>query len=198
LSALFSLPGAAPSPALARSWGGLAVYGRSPSKCLPPGVGDRQPRHLDPPPPAHIARRPRSGQRRASAAPGAGRPPKPRCGLTALGPSLSLGLLLPVRTRVGIDDAAPGGHHARPERWHWHVIGPRVRIQGSSGGGGTASDTASDRTPLARMLPKRAVASQSDCGGLWPIVAVDRLFCFCSISAMAARIRGIFGAPKLA
>jgi heme-degrading monooxygenase HmoA len=35
-------------------------------------------------------------------------------------------LFLPVRPRVGADDPATGAHHARPERGHRHVIGPRV------------------------------------------------------------------------
>ena len=38
---------------------------------------------------------------------------------------------------VRADDATPGAHHARPERWHWHVIGPRA----PSFGAGTASTT---------------------------------------------------------
>jgi hypothetical protein len=28
---------------------------------------------------------------------------------------------------IGTDDAAASAHHARTKRWHWHVIGPRVR-----------------------------------------------------------------------
>jgi hypothetical protein len=42
---------------------------------------------------------------------------------------LPLGLLPPVRPGVSADDAASGAHHTRAERWHWHVIGPRVRTQ---------------------------------------------------------------------
>jgi hypothetical protein len=38
-------------------------------------------------------------------------------------------LLPPVRPGIGTDDSAAGAHHAWAERWHWHVIGPRVRAQ---------------------------------------------------------------------
>ena len=50
----------------------------------------------------------------------------PRRSASAAQPRRSL---LPVRPGVGTDDAAPGAHHARAERWHWHVIGPRVGAQ---------------------------------------------------------------------
>jgi hypothetical protein len=43
------------------------------------------------------------------------------------GQALTRRLLLPVRPRIGADDAAARAHHARPERRHRHVIGPRVR-----------------------------------------------------------------------
>jgi hypothetical protein len=38
-------------------------------------------------------------------------------------------LLPPVRPGVGTDDSAAGAHHARAERWHCHVIWPRVGAQ---------------------------------------------------------------------
>jgi hypothetical protein len=43
------------------------------------------------------------------------------------GQALALWLFLPVRPSVGTDDSTAGAHHAWPERWHRHVIGPRVR-----------------------------------------------------------------------
>jgi hypothetical protein len=57
-------------------------------------------------------------------------------------------LLPPVRPGIGTDDAAVGAHHARAERWHWHVVGPAVRAQDRPVV--TQQHTSSDRTPLAR------------------------------------------------
>jgi hypothetical protein len=61
-------------------------------------------------------------------------------------------LLSPVRPDVGADDAAAGAHHPRAKRRHSNVIRPRL---GADDGRmwQSSHDTASDRTPLARMLP---------------------------------------------
>jgi hypothetical protein len=50
----------------------------------------------------------------ATVAPGADRGSSP----LHPGQALALWLFPPVRPRVGTDDAAPGAHHARAERWH--------------------------------------------------------------------------------
>jgi hypothetical protein len=74
------------------------------------------------------------------------------------GQALPLWLFLPVRPRIGTDDATPGAHHARAERWHWHVIGPLVRAQDRPMVA-LPHDMSSDRTPLTRMLPRGAMAA---------------------------------------
>jgi hypothetical protein len=68
------------------------------------------------------------------------------------GQALPRRLLAPVRPRVGTDNPTPGAHHPRAERWHRNVIrhGSALKIVRWWH---CQHDTASDRTPLARMLP---------------------------------------------
>ena len=62
-------------------------------------------------------------------------------------------LLLPARTRVGADDPAVRAYHPRPERRHRQVIGPRSADM-IARWWQFQRHTSSDRTPLARMLPR--------------------------------------------
>jgi hypothetical protein len=70
------------------------------------------------------------------------------------GQALALRLLNPVRPRIRAEDSASGAHHARTERWHRHVIGPRVRAQDRRGG--TASTI---RRATARRSGRRHTTS---------------------------------------
>jgi hypothetical protein len=74
-------------------------------------------------------------------------------------------VLAPVRPRVGTDDPAAGVHHAWAERWHWHVIWPRVR----------AHDRPMVALPAAHVERPRAVGAHVAEGTLdWPAAALPR------------------------
>jgi hypothetical protein len=94
----------APSPALARSWRGLCGVGH-PGFVAFAAVAPTIPMTV-PTVSAVTAR---------------------KFGGSCSGQALALWLFLPVRPGIGADDSASRAYHARAERWHWHVIGPRVR-----------------------------------------------------------------------
>jgi hypothetical protein len=68
----------------------------------------------------------RVSYQRVFRAPDAARCSSPWRGASAAQPRR---LLPPVRPGVGTDYATAGADHAGAERWHCHVIGPRVRAQ---------------------------------------------------------------------